>query len=288
MKVSLAIVAICSLFGAVSARGETWSDDNWPLYGRDLSHTFSNSNSKINPRNVSSLVPAWTFPTGDAVTASPAVVDGVVYVGSWDGYFYAIDAATGNQKWKVQLDCQASVVPLPQVCGGPGPGTADPGRFRTPGGIATSSAAVVGDRVFFGGGRTLYSVAAEDGRIVWKRVICGNPEDKDCASDQKDPLQILSSPAVSDGKIFVGVSTGGVEFGIPYRGGFLAFDAQSGEQIWRFEVDPAVDTQAHTIGGQTVGVEMSGRRPRSTASGIWLCLARRIARNSRSHPTMVQ
>jgi outer membrane protein assembly factor BamB len=121
---------------------------------------------KINPRNVSSLVPAWTFPTGDAVTASPAVVDGVVYGGSWDGYLYAIDATTGNQKWKVQPDCQASVVPLPQVCSGPGPGTADPGRFRTPRGIATSSAAVVGDRILFGGGRTLYRVAADDGRIV--------------------------------------------------------------------------------------------------------------------------
>jgi outer membrane protein assembly factor BamB len=43
------------------------------------------------------------------------------------------------------------------------------------------------------------------------------------------------------------------KFGIPYRGGFLAIDAQSGEQIWRFEVDPAVDTQAYTIGGQNRG-----------------------------------
>ncbi|MFL5284444.1 MAG: PQQ-binding-like beta-propeller repeat protein [Rhodopila sp.] len=253
MKVSLAIIAVCAMLGPVSARGQTWSDDNWPTYGKDLNHTFSNPHSEINPRNVSTLAPAWTFPTEDAVTASPAVVDGVVYVGSWDGYFYALDAASGRLKWRVQLDCQPSVVPVPQICGGPAPGTPDPNRFRTPGGIVTSSAAVVGDRVFFGGGRALYSLAAEDGRIIWKHVICGNPDDRDCILDQKDPLQILSSPAVENGKIFVGVSTGGVEFGIPYRGGFVALDAQSGNQIWRFEVDPTLDAQMQTIGGQNRG-----------------------------------
>jgi outer membrane protein assembly factor BamB len=57
-------------------------------------------------------------------------------------------------------------------------------------------------------------------------------------------LQILSSPAVDDGKIFVGVAVGGVNFGIPYRGGFLAFDEQTGAQVWRFEVD----VQAATTG----------------------------------------
>src|SRR3954471_23726162 len=99
MKVSLAIIAVCSMLGPVSARGQTWSDGNWPTYGKDLNHTFSNPHSEINPRNVSTLAPAWTFPTEDAVTASPAVVDGVVYVGSWDGYFYALDAASGRLKW---------------------------------------------------------------------------------------------------------------------------------------------------------------------------------------------
>ena len=40
-------------------------------------------------------------------------------------------------------------------------------------------------------------------------------------------------------RYYVGVTTGGVNFGIPYRGGFLALgQAQTGEQRWRFEVDP--------------------------------------------------
>ena len=33
----------------------------------------------------------WRYETGVGVESSPAVVDGVVYVGSDDGYLYALD-----------------------------------------------------------------------------------------------------------------------------------------------------------------------------------------------------
>lgn len=35
--------------------------------------------------------------------ATLAVVGGTVYVGSWDGYEYALDEATGVQKWRTYL-----------------------------------------------------------------------------------------------------------------------------------------------------------------------------------------
>jgi outer membrane protein assembly factor BamB len=34
------------------------------------------------------------------VHASPAIVDGKLYIGSWDSYFYALDAATGKELWR--------------------------------------------------------------------------------------------------------------------------------------------------------------------------------------------
>ena len=71
---------------------------DWPMYGRDPKHSFTNPASLINAGNVGLLMPAWDFTTGDVVSASPAVVHGVVYVGSWDGFFYALDAATGVVK----------------------------------------------------------------------------------------------------------------------------------------------------------------------------------------------
>ncbi|MFJ9694817.1 PQQ-binding-like beta-propeller repeat protein [Kitasatospora sp. NPDC101183] len=45
------------------------------------------------------LRPQWPFATGGFVTAAPAVVGGVVYVGSYDKNLYALDAASGTRKW---------------------------------------------------------------------------------------------------------------------------------------------------------------------------------------------
>ena len=97
IKLVWLILAIALLLNPRDAASEGRRD--WPMYGKNLSHSFSNSSSKITEHNVSSLAPLWTFVTGDAVTASPAVVGGSLYVGSWDGFFYAIDTETGALKW---------------------------------------------------------------------------------------------------------------------------------------------------------------------------------------------
>ena len=219
-------------------------EGHWPMYGGNLRHTFSNPKSRINPKNASSLKLAWSFKTGDAVSASPTVVNGVVYVGSWDGYFYALEADTGSLIWKFQVDCQNSVVPVPPQC--LAPGETPPARFFTDGGLITSSAAVVDGKVYFGGGKTLYSLNARDGSLRWRRVICGNPDDPNCASDSNDPTRIFSSPAIFDGLVFVGVDVDGID---GYRGGFLGLDAENGETRWRFEVDPKLDASGHVVGG---------------------------------------
>ncbi len=41
----------------------------------------------------------WTFMTGGYIEGSPVVVDGVVYFGSYDTKVYAVDATTGLRKW---------------------------------------------------------------------------------------------------------------------------------------------------------------------------------------------
>ncbi len=41
----------------------------------------------------------WTFHTRGEVVSSPAIVDGVIYVGSNDGNLYALDQQTGTKKW---------------------------------------------------------------------------------------------------------------------------------------------------------------------------------------------
>ena len=63
------------IFSAAVNGAEQRHRDDWSMYGRDLQHTFDNPDSAITPNNVSQLQPAWIFPTGDVVSASPAVFD---------------------------------------------------------------------------------------------------------------------------------------------------------------------------------------------------------------------
>jgi outer membrane protein assembly factor BamB len=42
----------------------------------------------------------WRCKTGDLIYSSPAVAGGIVYVGSHDGSLYAVDAATGRERWR--------------------------------------------------------------------------------------------------------------------------------------------------------------------------------------------
>jgi outer membrane protein assembly factor BamB len=42
----------------------------------------------------------WSYTTGAGVDSSPAVANGVVYVGSWDNNVYVLKASTGALLWK--------------------------------------------------------------------------------------------------------------------------------------------------------------------------------------------
>ena len=54
----------------------------------------------------------WKFKTGaDSVVSSPAVLDGVVYVGSADHFVYAVDAKSGEQRWKFETNGSISSSP---------------------------------------------------------------------------------------------------------------------------------------------------------------------------------
>jgi outer membrane protein assembly factor BamB len=240
-----AVFAAKIALGLLLLAGGSLHAENWPMYGRDFHHSFSNPDSAINPGNVAKLQSAWTFQTGDAVSASPTIVESVVYVGSWDGYFYALDANLGTLKWKFKVDCQYSVLPIPPHC--LPPGFPSPPRKTTDGGIITSSAAVDEIRriVYFGAGKTLYALNAKDGSLRWKRVICGNPDFFACAFNPLDPTRIFSSPAVFGGVVFVGHSVDGFN---GYRGGFEGIDAATGKLLWRFETDPKLNSQGQVIG----------------------------------------
>lgn len=81
---------------------------NVSMFGFDTQHTHFNPSERIiSPSTVRSLKLRWTAPIGTGVAdtffpSSPAVVNGIVYVGSWDGRLYALDARTGKVRWFAQ------------------------------------------------------------------------------------------------------------------------------------------------------------------------------------------
>jgi len=78
---------------------------NWSEFHFDADGTRLNPyENALNPNTVESLALKWTYATGGYVWSSPAVANGVVYVGSYDGNIYALDARTGVKLWSYQTD----------------------------------------------------------------------------------------------------------------------------------------------------------------------------------------
>jgi outer membrane protein assembly factor BamB len=220
---------------------------DWATYGHDAQHTFHGQTS-LTPQVVGSLRPAWRFATGDAVTATPTVVAGVVYVGSWDGYFYAVDLRTGELRWKFQLHPQPAVTPRP------GAKVRD---VTSDGGMVTSSAwfePAQGHRpdlVIFGGGYTLYALDAHTGQPVWWHDYTGRP---DLPPDPAhDGARIFSSPVVVGDKVIIGVSVDGQS---NTRGYVVAADVETGNPAWVFDTD--VDSRGRILNDGCGSVWSSG------------------------------
>src|SRR2546423_4191729 len=71
---------------------------DWPQFHRTADHLGVQTDEHlIDPSTVASMQLAWTATTGGPIhNSSPAVVDGVVYVGSTDKRLYAYAVGCGS------------------------------------------------------------------------------------------------------------------------------------------------------------------------------------------------
>lgn len=84
-------------------------DADWPAYGRTQGGTRYSPLSQINDKNVGQLKEAWTFQTGDVKTAhdpgeftdevTPIKIRDTLYLCTPHQKLFALDAATGKEKW---------------------------------------------------------------------------------------------------------------------------------------------------------------------------------------------
>jgi polyvinyl alcohol dehydrogenase (cytochrome) len=209
---------------------------------------------------VRALAPRWFFPTGDIVSANPVLVAGTIYVGSWDGFFYAIDAGTGEQMWRFRVKEQLEISPRP--------GNRQITDITSDGGIITSSAFfVTGNRsrpdlVIFGGGYTVYALRAADGSPYWVRDFTGRPDRR--PEPKRDPTRIFSSPVVVGERVLFGVTPGGAT---GYRGYVAAADLSTGRLLWRLETN--VDARGRVLNNGCGGVWSSPTIIRSLGLAVF-------------------
>ena len=89
--------------GLVTGKAAAATTQDWPTYLHDAARTSASGDATLTPANVQFLQKKFAAVTGGVIAAEPAIVNGIAYVGSWDGYEYAINANTGTVIWKTFL-----------------------------------------------------------------------------------------------------------------------------------------------------------------------------------------
>lgn len=191
----------------LTARSEP---QNWlTYYGAYDGQRFS-SLDQINTRNIATLKPAWVFQVGVigliatpatyAFEAAPIVVDGVMYISGWDGYVWALNAATGQEYWRYR---QAIPLDVPLCCGNVNRGLA-----------------VANSKVFY---------AAPNGYLIALDAASGKPVWSKAFADPRAGESATGAPLIVKNLVVLGSSGG--EYGV--RGHIDAFDVETGTHQWR-------------------------------------------------------
>lgn len=140
--------------------------DEWPMFHHDLALLGYSTSPAPDTNDI-----LWIYDTNSTVSSSPAIADGILYVGAVDSNLYAIDALDGSLVW----------------------------TFNTSGPIYSSPAVADGNVYFlsdFPDGN-LYSLDAQTGAMNWNQPLGSGPWD-------------WSSPAINDGNVFIGSSNGNI------------------------------------------------------------------------------
>lgn len=186
----------------------------WLTPGGGSSGAYYSALTHINDANVDHLGFAWDYKLGTSrgLEATPVVVDGTLYTsGNW-GVVYALDAATGHERWTYN----------PGVDG-------QWGRYSCCD-VVNRGIAVWQGRVYVASlDGYLHALDAGTGKLDWK--IDALP------ARDKDSFHYTSTGApVIAGDIVV-IGTGGADFK-GARGSVAAYDAVTGAPRWRFFTVP--------------------------------------------------
>jgi alcohol dehydrogenase (cytochrome c) len=184
-------------------------------------HRFS-SLAKINTKNVSQLVPAWSFSFGGekqrGQQSQPMVHNGKIFVTGSYSRMFAVNAKTGEKIWEYDHRLPEGILPCCDVI--------------------NRGAALYGNLAIFGtlDGQVV-ALNQETGKVVWKET----------AGDYAAGVSITHAPIIAKGKVLTAIA--GSEFGVP--GKVEARDAMTGKLIWS---RPTIEGWMGTLNGQDNGI----------------------------------
>jgi outer membrane protein assembly factor BamB len=196
---------------------------DWPMFHNDLAH--SGYSTSTGPRTNQTL---WSFPIGSGILSSPAVANGLVYVGSNKGAVYALDAATGMMIWSYQTG--GAIYSSPAVADGVvylgswdksvyalNATTGEKLWSYQTGSYVQSSPAVANGVVYIASyDANVYALNAATGSLLWSYATGSGA--------------VGSSPAVVDGVVYIGDNAGNV----------YALDASNGAKLWSYKAGDTI------------------------------------------------
>ncbi|HEX7932716.1 MAG TPA: PQQ-binding-like beta-propeller repeat protein [Paraburkholderia sp.] len=207
--------------------------DAWAMAGQNAQNTRSAPNEHaIGTDNVAQLSPRWSVETAGNVSATPTVANGTVYVPDFGGMLWAVDAASGQVKWKREVSDYSGI----------------------PNDASRTSPAVWKDILVIGQGTQIVNnptgaymlgIKADTGEPLWRTQV------------EKDPTAVItSSPVIDDGVVYTGVSSRAeaLKGATQYRGSVVALDAHSGKLLWKTYIVPKGYTGG-SVWGNTAAVD---------------------------------
>ncbi len=183
--------------------------ENWLSHGRTYNEQRFSPLKAINDENVNQVALAWYYSldTRRGQEATPLVVDGVMYFTTAWSKVISLDAASGVRRWEYD----------PKV---------------PPEWAVNACCDVVNRGVAAWKGKVF--VGTLDGRLIALDTAIGKPVWETLTIDPKMRYAITGAPRVVKGKVIIG--NGGAEMGV--RGYVSAYDAETGNLVWRFYTVP--------------------------------------------------
>jgi quinohemoprotein ethanol dehydrogenase len=182
---------------------------NWLSHGRNYEETRHSPLAQITTANVARLGLAWSFDldTDRGQESTPLVVDGVMYTTSAWSKVQAFDAVSGTLLWQFDPKMPGAVV-VRACCD-----------------MINRGAAYWEGKIYVG---------VLDGRLIALDARSGKPLWSTLTVDPEKPYSITGAPRVVKGKVIIGNSGG--EYAV--RGYVSAYDADTGQLVWRFYTVP--------------------------------------------------